>query len=132
MEVDPFPEEVVLPQTVLTMLDSPLPPSVEALLKQICVEQSQEPPDAEVRRRLAAIGEEGAMEILKRISCRSIKHLSRFIIYMVNRYPECISEDNRSLQESTPPFRNFSPLGTPLSPPCNVMPPHSGLSNFDT
>ncbi|XP_031115652.1 probable RNA-dependent RNA polymerase 5 isoform X2 [Ipomoea triloba] len=114
MEVeDPFPDELVLPETVLTMLDWPLPPPVEALLQEICREQSQEPPDAEVRRRLADIGEDGAIKILKRISCCTIKHLSSFIIYMVNRYPECISEDNRRRShESTPPLsRSFSPLG---------------------
>nr|GLL39727.1 probable RNA-dependent RNA polymerase 5 [Ipomoea trifida] len=114
MEVeDPFPDELVLPETVLTMLDWPLPPPVEALLQEICREQSQEPPDAEVRRRLADIGEDGAIKILKRISCCTIKHLSSFIIYMVNRYPEFISEDNRRRShESTPPLsRSFSPLG---------------------
>nr|GMD52422.1 probable RNA-dependent RNA polymerase 3 isoform X1 [Ipomoea batatas] len=113
MEVeDPFPDELVLPETVLTMLDWPLPPPVEALLQEICREQSQEPPDAEVRRRLADIGEDGAIKILKRISCCTIRHLSSFIIFMVNRYPECISEDNRRSHESTPPLsRSFSPLG---------------------
>ncbi|CAH9053261.1 unnamed protein product [Cuscuta epithymum] len=72
MEADPVAKEFPVPQSEVTTLEPPLPPPVEALLQKICVEQSQTPPDAVVRRRLAAVGEEGAKEILERVAARKV------------------------------------------------------------
>ncbi|CAH9143443.1 unnamed protein product [Cuscuta epithymum] len=112
MEVDPLAEDFPLPESVVTILESPLPPAVEALLQKICSEQSQVPPDVVLRRRLAAIGEEGAKEILKRVAARNVRSLSGFIVYMLNRYPECLREDSISPAGKSAEKRN--PI---ISPP---------------
>ncbi|XP_019190394.1 PREDICTED: uncharacterized protein LOC109184807 isoform X2 [Ipomoea nil] len=86
-----------------------LPQSVEELLRKICAEQSQEAPSVEVRRRLGAIGEEGAKKILKKIASRPIKTtLNAFIIYMLNRYPKCVSSEDRRSPISTPHKSGFT------------------------
>nr|GMD31321.1 probable RNA-dependent RNA polymerase 3 isoform X1 [Ipomoea batatas]GME16056.1 probable RNA-dependent RNA polymerase 3 isoform X1 [Ipomoea batatas] len=86
-----------------------LPQSVEELLQKICAEQSQEAPDVEVRRRLGAIGEEGANRILKKIASRPIKTtLNAFIIYMLNKYPKCVSSEDHRSPFSTPHKTHFT------------------------
>lgn len=110
MEADQFAEELLLPQSMLEIVESPLPPAVEALLQKICSDQSQKPPDLAVRRRLAAIGEEAATEILRRIASRPIRRtLSGFIIHMLDRYP-AKSVDERSPKNC---FDFRSPISTP-------------------
>ncbi|XP_027358466.1 probable RNA-dependent RNA polymerase 3 isoform X2 [Abrus precatorius] len=83
-----------------------LPTSVENLIDSICKEQNQLPPDAKLRRQLAAIGEQQALHILSKISKNKIRHtLSAFILHMLK-------------QQSLP----LSP-----SPPNPTRPPHSSL-----
>ncbi|XP_055820155.1 probable RNA-dependent RNA polymerase 3 isoform X3 [Solanum dulcamara] len=101
---DPFEEEIDVPPCIL---EAPLPYSVETMLEKICSEQCQKPPDAGIRRRLGSIGEKGSLEILKIISSRPIKKtLSAFLVYLIDRYPECLS----SSPFSSPLKRTSSPL----------------------
>ncbi|XP_059431763.1 probable RNA-dependent RNA polymerase 3 isoform X2 [Corylus avellana] len=63
-----------------------LPDAVEQLLQNICREQKQEPPGAEVRQKLASLGEEAALEILRKISASfNRKGLGGFILYMIDK-----------------------------------------------
>ncbi|XP_054786888.1 probable RNA-dependent RNA polymerase 3 isoform X2 [Prosopis cineraria] len=58
--------------------------SVERLLDSICREQNQAPPSPQVRRELASVGEELALDILTRISLTKVRHsLASFIIFMI-------------------------------------------------
>ncbi|KAI8565476.1 hypothetical protein RHMOL_Rhmol03G0262200 [Rhododendron molle] len=62
-----------------------LPASVEQMIQRICEEQRQEPPDAKVRRELDQLGEEASLDILRKISTRTIrKSLSGFIVHLAN------------------------------------------------
>ncbi|PHU09126.1 hypothetical protein BC332_20986 [Capsicum chinense] len=64
----------------------------ETMLSKICSEQCQQPPDAVIRRRLDLIGEQGSLQLLKIISSRPIKKsLSAFLVYLIDRYPDCLS-----------------------------------------
>nr|XP_016511902.1 PREDICTED: probable RNA-dependent RNA polymerase 3 isoform X2 [Nicotiana tabacum] len=107
---DPFEEEVEVPPF---LLEAPLPSSVEAMLRKICSEQCQEPPDVGIRRRLGSIGEQGSLAILRIISSRPIrKTLSAFLVYLMDRYPDCLSSSPfASPQKRTSP----SLLPTPES-----------------
>ncbi|KAJ7973801.1 RNA-dependent RNA polymerase [Quillaja saponaria] len=63
----------------------PLPQSVQQLVTRICADQNQRPPEPDVRQKLAQIGEERAVELLKKIASTKIKKsLSGFIIHMIN------------------------------------------------
>ncbi|XP_023006718.1 probable RNA-dependent RNA polymerase 5 isoform X2 [Cucurbita maxima] len=88
----------------------PLPPSVEQFLLQICVQQNQPPPDAKARRALASLGEEMALDSLRKISSCSIRNLSGFIMHMVRNDP-CISPQNKMVAV-------FSPHSSPSSTGC--------------
>lgn len=106
---DPLIEEI-------DVLDAPLPYSVETMLDRICKEQGQKPPCAGIRRRLSSIGEKGSLEMLKIISRRPIKKsLSAFLVYMIDRYPDCLSSSsspfNSLLKRSSSP-RLFPSPGT--------------------
>ncbi|RYR07404.1 hypothetical protein HN51_071030 [Arachis hypogaea] len=64
----------------------PLPASVDNLLERICKEQNQSPPDSKVRRMLAEIGEQEALNLLNKISNSKIKStLSAFIVYLIKQ-----------------------------------------------
>ncbi|XP_009780070.1 probable RNA-dependent RNA polymerase 3 isoform X2 [Nicotiana sylvestris] len=110
---DPFEEELEVPPAVECILEAPLPSSIEAMLRKICSEQCQEPPDAGIRRRLGSIGEQGSLAILRIISTRAIrKTLSAFLVYLMDRYPDCLSSSPfASPQKRTSP----SLLPTPES-----------------
>ncbi|KAI4350804.1 hypothetical protein L6164_005219 [Bauhinia variegata] len=78
----------------------PLPQSVESLLDRICSDQNQTPPDSTVRRALADIGEQEALEILKIISSETIRRsLNGFIMHMINKR----KPPNHPLPSSSPP-----------------------------
>lgn len=62
-----------------------LPHSVEQMLQRICTEQQQPPPEAHTRRNLASLGEESALELLRKISHLKIRNLSALINYMVGK-----------------------------------------------
>ncbi|KAM3336976.1 putative RNA-dependent RNA polymerase 5 [Capsicum galapagoense] len=99
---DPFEEEIDVP---LCVLDAPLPCSVETMLSKICSEQCQQPPDAVIRRRLGLIGEQGSLQLLKIISsCPIKKSLSAFLVYLIDRYPDCLSSSpfNSPLKRTSP------------------------------
>ncbi|XP_059445329.1 uncharacterized protein LOC132177125 [Corylus avellana] len=92
----------------------PLPHAVEQLLEDICRKQKQKPPAADVRLKLASLGEEAALEILRKISASVIKStLSAFIVYMIK---------NESPQRLAP----VSPLRTPSSPSRLMFSPPQG------
>ncbi|XP_057763470.1 uncharacterized protein LOC130983271 [Arachis stenosperma] len=62
----------------------PLPTKVESLIEQICNEQKKPPLDSVVRRKLAAIGEKQALDILNCIKEREIqKSFGGFVLYMI-------------------------------------------------
>lgn len=111
---DPFEEEVEVPPF---LLEAPLPSSVEAMLRKICSEQCQELPDVGIRRRLGSIGEQGSLAILRIISSRPIrKTLSAFLVYLMDRYPDCLSSSPfASPQKRTSPSLLPTP-GTPFVP----------------
>ncbi|PHU11183.1 hypothetical protein BC332_18113, partial [Capsicum chinense] len=99
---DPFEEEIDVP---LCVLDAPLPCSVETMLSKICSEQCQQPPDAVIRRRLGLVGEQGSLQLLKIISsCPIKKSLSAFLVYLIDRYPDCLSSSpfNSPLKRTSP------------------------------
>ncbi|KAI4350803.1 hypothetical protein L6164_005218 [Bauhinia variegata] len=78
----------------------PIPQSVESLLDRICSDQNQIPPDSTVRRALADIGEQEALEILKIISSETIRlSLNGFIMHMINKR----KPPNHPLPPSSPP-----------------------------
>lgn len=81
-------------------LEVSLPPSVEQFLFQICEQQNQPLPDAEVRWALASMGEEAALDALHKISCTSaVRNLSGFILHMVRNDP-CTSPQNKMVRVS--------------------------------
>ncbi|KAF7147236.1 hypothetical protein RHSIM_Rhsim03G0237500 [Rhododendron simsii] len=90
-----------------------LPPSVEQMIQKICVEKRQTPPDAGVRWQLDQLGEEASLDILTKISTRTItKSLSGYIVYMVKKARSegtgNLSPSNRSAVSASP-----SPVGSP-------------------
>ncbi|XP_060180077.1 probable RNA-dependent RNA polymerase 3 isoform X2 [Lycium barbarum] len=99
---DPFEEELDVPACIL---EAPLPCSVESMIMKICSEQCQKPPDISIRRRLSCIGEQGSLAMLKIISSRPIKKtLSGFLVYLMDRYPDCLSSSpfNSPLKRTSP------------------------------
>ncbi|KAL2321324.1 hypothetical protein Fmac_030293 [Flemingia macrophylla] len=63
-----------------------LPTSVDDLISKICLSQNQSPPDADLRRQLAALGEDQALLILRQIAQTTIiKTFSAFLKYMLNK-----------------------------------------------
>lgn len=60
-----------------------LPAPVEDLIERICKEQSLPPLEFNVRRHLANIGEEQAIELLNTISKSKIRSLGGYIIHML-------------------------------------------------
>ncbi|XP_049354698.1 probable RNA-dependent RNA polymerase 3 [Solanum verrucosum] len=108
---DPFDEEIDVPSCIL---DAPLPYSVETMLEKICNEQGQKPLGTGIRRRLSSIGEKGSLEMLKIISSHPIKKsLSAFLVYLIDRYPDCLSSSpfNSPLKRSSSPLLFPSPEG---------------------
>jgi hypothetical protein len=108
---------ISVPLTLMADLWSPqvaLPDKVEQLLQKICKDQKQAPPRADVRQKLASLGEEAALGILREISASSIrKSLGGFILYMINK---------ASSQRLAP----VSPLCTPSSPSRPMFSPPQG------
>ncbi|XP_062090886.1 probable RNA-dependent RNA polymerase 5 isoform X2 [Humulus lupulus] len=94
----------------------PLPRSVEEMLERICLSQNLAPADDLARRKLAAAGEELALEKLRRIANCKVKNLSKFIMHMLSQ--------SRSPSQSPPPPRkrnripdSHSPTGSPSCSP---------------
>ena len=91
-----------------------LPPSVDSMLRQICDAQCKSPPDASVRATLAELGEEPALDILRKISTQKIrKSLSGFIVHLARDYRKTGTEE--SVYES-PQKRSYSPPRPANSP----------------
>ncbi|KAI5442023.1 hypothetical protein KIW84_011186 [Lathyrus oleraceus] len=91
-----------------------LPPSVEKLVKQICIEQSlqcQLEPIA--KRRLVAIGEQLAIDLLKQISNSKIRNLNALIMYMLKQPPYSLSPSIPPTPSRPSPSRR-SPSPSPL------------------
>jgi len=64
-----------------------LPAAVEALINRICHEQNQLPPDLILRRGLADVGEQQALQILDVIAAQPIRtSLSAFLGYLLKNY----------------------------------------------
>ncbi|KAI3426782.1 NADH dehydrogenase [ubiquinone] flavoprotein 1 [Psidium guajava] len=51
----------------------PLPLSVEDAVRRICIDQKQPPPNASTRRKLASLGEEAALRVLRSTAATKIK-----------------------------------------------------------
>ncbi|KAE7998673.1 hypothetical protein FH972_003192 [Carpinus fangiana] len=95
----------------------PLPVAVERLLQNICTTQKQAPPGADVRQKLASLGEEAALGILREISGSIIrKSLGGFILYMIDK------ASSPQAQRLAP----VSPLRTPSSPSRLMFSPPQG------
>lgn len=102
----------------------PLPPSVEQLLLQICMQQNQPLPDAKVRRALASVSEEMALDALHKISSCSVRNLSGFILHMVRNDP-CTTPQSKMVRVSP----HQSPSSTHQSPsPTFRVSPHQSPS----
>jgi len=94
-----------------------LPASVENLIERIRHEQNQPPLDPIPRTRLAAIGEEHALQILNHISQRPItKTLNHYVMHL--------------LKQQQQPTYSFSP--PPPSPPLQSSPLSSLPSQLQT
>lgn len=71
---------------LLLQIEVPLPPPVQDLLDRICREQSQTPPNFEVRQKLASVGEDEALRVLGIIAGSKIKKsLSGFVVRLLER-----------------------------------------------
>lgn len=91
-----------------------LPSSVEKLVKQICIEQSlQCQLDPIAKRRLVAIGEQLAIDLLKQISNSKIRNLNALIMYMLKQPPYSLSP-SISPTPSRPSPSRLSPSRSPL------------------
>ncbi|XP_034699033.1 probable RNA-dependent RNA polymerase 5 isoform X1 [Vitis riparia] len=86
-----------------------LPHSVEQMLQRICTEQQQPPPEAHTRRNLASLGEESALELLRKISHLKIRNLSALISYMVGK----AAQGDAASHSPTPKHLISSPSSTP-------------------
>lgn len=65
----------------------PLPPKVDEILQIICAEQNQQPASPHVRRQLVTLGEEEALNLLKKIRGQPIKkNLNACIQYFIKNY----------------------------------------------
>lgn len=64
-----------------------LPRSVHNLLRRICIEKNQPWPDADVRRELASVSEDKALEVLHSIynNNQDIQTLNGFIKFMIRK-----------------------------------------------
>eukprot|EP01018_Ginkgo_biloba_P002643 Gb_32086 [translate_table: standard] len=69
--------------TCRTVPCSELPPSVEAILAEISSKQCIEPAKEEARQKLACLGEEAALRLLRKLSRRSVRNLTGYILFMV-------------------------------------------------
>ncbi|KAG5559291.1 hypothetical protein RHGRI_008991 [Rhododendron griersonianum] len=92
-----------------------LPASVEQMIQRICEEQRQTRPDTAVRWQLDQLGEEASLDILRKISTRTItKSLSGYIVFMVKKArgegTGSLSPSNRSAVSTSP-----SPVGSPIA-----------------
>lgn len=98
----------------------PLPRSVEKMIRVICKEQSQSPPEVEARRELAFLGEEESLKILAKIRASKIREtFTGFIIFMARKSRAVVANngDGEGFGEFSPsPSRNFiSPCSFALS-----------------
>lgn len=91
-----------------------LPESVDQIIDRICAEQNQAQPDASVRRRLASIDENTALQLLRQISRSKIRNLSAYIIFMLSR-PPFASSSSSTLPPRSPDVSFSSPNWSPSS-----------------
>ncbi|KAK4601857.1 hypothetical protein RGQ29_011108 [Quercus rubra] len=97
-----------------------LPQAVEQLIQQICREQNQTPPGTEVRHELALLGEEEAVNLLRKIAASTIKTtLSAFIKFMIRKAKQPQTHTHSNYNNDTPSPQKVprvSPLHSPSSP----------------
>ncbi|KAK7845911.1 putative rna-dependent rna polymerase 5 [Quercus suber] len=92
-----------------------LPQAVEQLIQQICREQNQTPPLTDVRQELALLGEEEAVNLLRKIAASPIKKtLTHFIMFMIRKAKQPHSNNNDT--PSTQKVPRVSPLHSPSAP----------------
>ena len=89
-----------------------LPRSVEDLLAKICADKRWPPVDADVRRRLAARGEQGSLEILRRIEPPTVTITSTLNGYIIR-----LLERLRSPASTPEKVRCLSGLQSPAQSP---------------
>lgn len=122
-----------------------LPPSVENVITKICTDKGIDPPDLWARRRLAAVDEAVAIEILSKIYNQQsqIRNLSRLIVwYIVNPQSPVRSSAQRSPGVHPQTQSPQSPDGYPHQSPSSNSPfqndqslvrqPHRSTSNRHT
>lgn len=114
-----------------------LPPSVEKLVKQICIEQSlQCQLDPIAKRRLVAIGEQLAIDLLKQISNSKIRNLNALIMYMLKQPPYSLSPSIPPTPSRPSPSRLFpspspSPSGLLAFPPSSSSGVQTALGELE-
>lgn len=93
----------------------PLPQSVEQLIHQICIQQNQTPPGADLRRELASIGEEASVQLLRKIASTKIqKNLYACIRYFLKRDHPNSSPSSKNARLSLSPAKIPSSPRTPI------------------
>ncbi|KAI4377766.1 hypothetical protein MLD38_015344 [Melastoma candidum] len=107
---------------------TPLPSSVERLLRDICVAQNQLPADRPARQALSLLGEEAAVNLLTTISRCTIKRsLSAYILFM---FPKR-SKQARCSSDSSPSVARYGARTFSSPPPPHEMsPPSRSLDEF--
>jgi len=91
-------------------LECPLPLRVEEMLKVICSEQNQPPPNTGARRELASLGEGESLKLLEKIRHCKIRSFSAFIHFMAKKSRENV--DGLGIDFSPPVYQK---LGSPCS-----------------
>lgn len=108
----------------------PLPQSVEVLLGKICADKKQPWPDGDVRRELASLSEESALETLQKISdsTRSIRTLGGYIKWMIR---QCSSSSSSPSPSPSKTVRSTAHIQTPAPPTTSITPHLSPPGNVD-
>ncbi|XP_071911032.1 probable RNA-dependent RNA polymerase 5 isoform X1 [Coffea arabica] len=122
----------------------PLPPKVEEVINRICAEKHHDPPDHLARKKLAQVGEEAALDVVRRIynTPNPIRTLSGYITHLVNQsdcggagascsqVAKVSCATTTAAPEGSIPYY-FSPLKRPLpsSPSASPISPQNGESS---
>ncbi|XP_039690970.1 probable RNA-dependent RNA polymerase 5 isoform X2 [Medicago truncatula] len=99
-----------------------LPASVENLINQICVKQSQPPLDPSTIRLLATMAENQALQILNVISNTPIRTtFNAFTLFMINKHSSQSQSPSQSQSFPLPSQFQTSPLAFPLLEDSGVL-----------
>ncbi|KAK9055021.1 hypothetical protein SSX86_026100 [Deinandra increscens subsp. villosa] len=114
-------------------VEVPLPFSVNRLIEEICVQKLLPLPDAGARKSLSKIGEDSAIDVLKRISSSStrIYNFSRFIVYMVNKFGSVADSSSSNGEAESIRLSSYYPSSPSSSSVCST-PQKSALYESQT